>query len=182
MKSRNLSIALYGLLAAIIVGLALTVHFLGISAYVITGASMTGEISKGSVAIDRRVPVSSLQVGDVITFQPPGHLGNVTHRIVALEKDADGNPVFRTKGDFNDSVDPWRFTLDRQSQAKYAFHIPYVGYALAVFTFRPVRTALLVIVALLILGVTISWLRKTPEDDDEEEPCASASFCESSEA
>ena len=153
-------LAIYVLVAALMIGLALTAHFLGISAYVITGGSMTGAISKGSIAIDHHVPVSTLQVGDVITFQPPSGGGNVTHRIVAIDRDADGNPVFRTKGDANEAVDPWQFSLDRRVQAKYVLHVPWVGYFLAVFTLRAVRTAVLVIVGLLILGICILQLRE----------------------
>ena len=162
MKGRKLSTAVYGLLAAIVIGLVLTVHFLGISAYVITGGSMSGAISKGSIAIDRHVPVGTLQVGDVITFQPPGGAGNVTHRIVAVDKEPDGKAVFHTKGDANEAADPWQFTLDRPVQAKYVFHVPWAGYALAVFTLRAVRTAVLLVVGLLILGITISSLRRAP--------------------
>jgi signal peptidase I len=167
MNGRRLSLALYSLLGAVVIGLFLTVHFLGISVYVITGGSMTGAVPKGAVAFDREVPVGELQVGDVITFRPPGVSGNVTHRIISVEKDNDGRPVFRTKGDANEAVDPWRFTLDRPLQAKYAFHIPGLGYVLAAFTFRVVRTAVLVVLGLAILLVTVSWFRKAPAD----EPC-----------
>ena len=40
---------------------------------------------------------------------------------------------------------------------------------LAAFTFRSVRTALLVIVGLLIMWLTVSWVRKTARQEDEEE-------------
>jgi signal peptidase I len=168
-RPKSLSLIIYALLVAAIVGLAVAVHVTGISAYVITGASMTGDIPKGSLAIDRNVPVSSLQVGDVITFQPPLTSGNVTHRIIAIDKDADGNRVFKTKGDFNESADPWQFTLDRPVQAKYVFHVPWIGYVLAAFTLRLVRTAVLGVVGLLILFMTIAWLRKPLREDEDED-------------
>ena len=169
MKRSSVLWTLWGLIAVATVGLALAAHFMGLSMYVITGGSMTGAIPKGSVAFDRNVPVTSLQVGDVITFRPPGDAGNVTHRIVEVQKDAAGNPVFQTKGDANEAVDPWLFTLDKSVQARYAFHIPYVGYVLAAFTLRAVRTAILVIVALVIVWLTASWLRKTPRHAEDED-------------
>ena len=59
----------------------------GFQRYVITGTSMTGTIDYGSIAFEEVVPVSELQVGDIITYAPPAgasldHL--VTHRIVAI--------------------------------------------------------------------------------------------------
>jgi hypothetical protein len=83
----------------------------------------------------------------------------VTHRIVAIEESSE-SPVFKTKGDGNEAVDPWQFTLNSSLQAKYVFHIPYVGWALAAFTIRAVRVALLGLVGLTILGVGISLLRE----------------------
>jgi signal peptidase I len=164
---KHLKATIGGLLVAAILVALMVAHFMGISAYVITGASMTGEISKGSVAIDRNVPVSALRVGDVITFHPPNSSSNVTHRIIEVTKDKDGNPVFRTKGDFNQAVDPWQFTLDREVQARYIFAVPYVGFGLAAFTLRWVRAGILALVGLLILAITITWFRKTPASDDE---------------
>ena len=70
---------------------------LGYQRYVITGTSMTGTIDLGSVAFERVVPVADLEVGDVITYQPPAESGLdhlVTHRIVAIKGD-----TFRTQGD-----------------------------------------------------------------------------------
>lgn len=166
---RHLATSIYGLLIAVVIGLAVAVHFFGISIFVITGASMTGEISKGSLAFDRDVPVGSLQVGDVITFQPPGTKDNVTHRIIGITSDENGDRVFRTKGDYNETEDPWMFTLDRPVQAKYVASIPWLGYVLAAFTMRVVRTVVLAVVGLLILAVTIMWLRSSSGDDDGEE-------------
>ena len=148
--------------------------------YVITGASMTGAIPKGAIAFDRQVPVAELQVGDVITFRPPGVSGNVTHRIVAVDRDVDGRPVFRTKGDANQAIDPWRFTLDRLVQAKYAFNIPWIGYVLAAFTFRVVRTAILLAVGLVLLALTVTWFRRPPLESEDEPLCEQdgAPLCE----
>jgi signal peptidase len=169
MTREHIKYAVGGVLVAIVAAAILITHFMGLSVYVITGASMTGAISKGSLAIDRNVPVGELQVGDVITFRPPNSSDNVTHRIIDIQKDQNGDPVFRTKGDYNKVIDPWQFTLDKPVQARNFFHVPYVGYGLAAFTLRWVRTGILGLVGLLILGLTISWLRREPEDDDLEE-------------
>jgi signal peptidase len=165
MTRKRIKYSIWALLLAIVVAAAVVAHFMGISAYVITGGSMTGSIPKGSLAIDRNVPVAELKAGDVITFQPPHSDGNVTHRIVQVLKDKDGRPVFRTKGDYNQAVDPWLFNLDKQVQAENIFHVAYVGYALAAFTLRWVRTGILVLASILILSIALVWLRKNPDEE-----------------
>jgi signal peptidase I len=138
---------------------------LGLQRYVITGGSMTGTIAKGSVIYSRLTPVAQLKVGDIITFYPPGYLQPVTHRIIAIEPAADGRPSFRTKGDFNAVADPWKINLVEPRQARYAFQIPYVGYALGALAIRQVRILLIGLPALLIAASLLwSLWRKAGEE------------------
>lgn len=123
----------------------------GFRTYAITGGSMSGTIDRGALIVDRIVPVNSLKVDDIITFRPPGQRELVTHRIASVESSEGGQTVFRTKGDANETVDPWQFTLDSDRQARYVFHIPYLGYALLVFGAPLVRSALLGTLALLLV-------------------------------
>ena len=37
--------------------------------------------------------------------------------------------MFRTKGDANESADPWTFTLAKGEQARVKLGVPYVGFA-----------------------------------------------------
>lgn len=122
--------------------------FLGYERYVITGGSMTGSISKGSIAFEKPVPVEDLEVGDVITYLPPAAsgVGNlVTHRIVELGEDARGASRLRTKGDANDAVDPWTFSLVATEQPVVQFSVPRVGYVLIALADRETR--------MLVIGV-----------------------------
>jgi signal peptidase len=130
---------------------------LGLQRYVITGGSMTGAIPKGSVVYSRITPVGQLKTGDIITFTPPGMSGAVTHRIVAVEEGPDGQAAFRTKGDFNEAADPWNpITLNEPQQARYVFHVPLLGYALAALSMRSVRIALIGLPAVLI-ALSLLW-------------------------
>jgi len=96
------------------VSLALTVLLLvlprvaGYRTYVVTGRSMTGTISIGSLVYSDPVPVQSLRVGDIITFVPPDIDENVTHRIVGLRTASDGTLRISTKGDAVPNKDPWQ--------------------------------------------------------------------------
>ena len=91
-----------GLLAALALGaLMLLPPLAGYQRYVITGGSMGDTIPKGSIVYDRAVPVSSLRVGDVITYTPPagsGPGGRVTHRIFWIGRGADGAPRLPHQG------------------------------------------------------------------------------------
>jgi signal peptidase len=126
---------------------------LGFQRYVITGGSMTGTIARGSIVYDRVVPTESLRVGDVVTYTPPkgkAPPGMVTHRIIWAGRDHAGHRAFRTKGDANESADPWRFVLTSPGQARVAFHVPYAGYVFVALSNRRVRMLVIGVPALLI--------------------------------
>lgn len=134
---------------------------LGYERYVITSGSMTGTYDRGSLLYGKDVPTASLRVGDVITYSPPRPVGDgglVTHRIAWIGRDADGTRAFRTKGDANSVADPWRFTLDRPTQARAAFHVPYVGFALSALGVRSLRMLLIGLPALLIAVAILARL------------------------
>jgi signal peptidase I len=132
---------------------------LGYQRYVIVSGSMTGTYDRGSIVFDREVPVADLKVGDPITYQPPSGASPeklLTHRIVWIGRNAQGERTFRTKGDANPTADPWTFTLDKPTQAEVAFSVPYVGFLLAALSIPTVRMLAIgipaVAVALLILA------------------------------
>lgn len=160
----------------IAVGALLLPAALGYQRYVITGGSMTGSIPKGAVIYSRLTPTEALRAGDVITFVPPGLSTPVTHRIVSVKPDADGELVFRTKGDFNETADPWKVHLSDPVQAKYSFHIPYLGFALAALAIRSVRMLLIGLPATIIaLSLLVSLWREAGEAlEDEERALAGA--------
>ncbi len=132
---------------------------LGYQRYVIVSGSMTGTYDRGSIVYDEEVPVDQLKVGDSITYAPPPGASPeelVTHRIAWIGRNKGGEEIFRTKGDANESADPWTFSLDKSEQAKVAFSIPYVGYLLAGLSIPIVRMLAIgipaIVVAFLILG------------------------------
>lgn len=159
LRRASATLALVGLLA---LGAAMFVPPLfGFERYVIVGSSMTGTIDRGSIVYDRIVPTASLRRGDIITYTPPPGAdvhGLVTHRVVWIGRDRRDLYAFRTKGDANQSADPWRFTLRRKTQARVAFAIPYVGYALAALSIRGVRMLVIGAPALLVAFASLAGL------------------------
>jgi signal peptidase len=104
---------------------------LGLQRYVMSGGSMDGgrddSIPRGAVVFERAVPVSDLQVGDVITYRPPesaGVDGMVTHRIIET-----GPEGIRTQGDANRVPDPWVVRSRSPVVPTVVFSLPYAGYA-----------------------------------------------------
>jgi signal peptidase I len=144
--------------AALILAVAVLVPaLLGYQRYVITSGSMTGSYDRGSLVFDRVVPTASLRAGDVITFRPPGHAGLVTHRIASV-RTAAGRRVFTTKGDANRVADAWGAIALRDTQARVAFHLPYLGYGLATLSDRRVRMIVIGVPALLIALAALAGL------------------------
>jgi signal peptidase len=163
-----------GTLALVVVSLAAVAFVLpsalGFQRYVITGGSMTGTYDKGSVVFEREVPAADLEVGDVITYQPPAASGVttlVTHRVIAITHDEQGRRVLRTQGDANPDPDPWRFSLTSEQQPVVAFSVPYVGNALIALADRGTRMLVIGLpaglVALLSLGQLVAALRSRPD-------------------
>lgn len=147
-----------------IAGLMVVPSLLGYERYVIVSGSMEPTIGTGSVVYDKPVPVTDLKVGDIITFVPPPEFDidmPVTHRIHEISKTAPGTEVdgetvaagtlqFRTKGDANEDVDPWKMVLDKPEQARVEHHIEYLGYVYGFLSNRWVQLLVIGLPALLI--------------------------------
>lgn len=159
-----------------VAGFALAALFLlpgllGFEKYVITGGSMSGTFERGSLVIERVVPVSELKVGDIITYMPPPESGLselVTHRISSIEATEQG-PLFRTKGDANADVDSWTFLLEAPTQARLEVAVPHVGWAMIALADRDIRMVLIGVpaaaIALLSLLEVVRVLRGPKEHD-----------------
>ena len=139
---------------ATLAGLAyLAPSLLGYERYVITGGSMSGTFEKGSIAFEKPVPVDQLQVGDVITYQPPADSGVstlVTHRIVSREPLETGGLQFRTQGDANADPDPWQFQLAQAKQPVVEHTVPWLGYVFVALADRDTRMLAIGLPAALI--------------------------------
>jgi signal peptidase I len=129
--------------------------------YAIVSGSMSGTYDRGSLVYAEVVPVADLRVGDVITYLPPPDAGPdhlVTHRIHTIERDDSGRRVFRTKGDANETADPWTFTLGKPTQARVRMGIPFAGHALTALTRKDVRMVVIALPALLIAVFSLARL------------------------
>jgi signal peptidase len=145
----------FALAAALLV---LAPAVIGWQRYAIVSGSMSGTYDKGSLVLDEVVPVRDLKVGDVITYMPPAGDHLITHRISWIGRDSSGARLFRTKGDANPVADGWTFRLDRATQARVRFGVPYAGYALMALGRKDIRMLVIALPALLIAGFSLAGL------------------------
>ena len=146
-----LNCAFVAMIASVIIMLGPAL--LGFQRYVILTGSMTGTYDRGAIVFDRPIPTAELKVGDPITYAPPPGFTSqtlVTHRIWWIGRGANGERVFRTKGDANKYPDAWKFTLNQSTQNVVVFHIPEVGYVFTLLSLREFRVVLIGLPALII--------------------------------
>ncbi|HEY0070003.1 MAG TPA: signal peptidase I [Chloroflexia bacterium] len=147
--------------------LALTVgpRFLPYQTYTVLSGSMVPTLPVGSVIVAVPAQGNELNTGDIITVANPQHPGVlVTHRIVAIENTPQGR-TFKTKGDANNAPDSW-VVPGTGSGWRYAFSIPYLGYALSALQSDLGRLFLLVIPTVLLGGLLLIEIwrpARTPE-------------------
>ena len=134
----------------------------------VLSGSMRPGLPVGGVVVTERVPVSSLDVRDVIVFHRPDVPGDlVVHRIIAL-RHVGGDTVIRTQGDANAVRDPWRVTLRGSTAYRARFSVPLVGYV-AIWWHQPATRSLALVLAglcalaaLAVLLVPAISRRRTP--------------------
>ncbi|SHE31204.1 signal peptidase I [Clostridium fallax] len=116
---------------------------IGYRTYTILTGSMEPKIKPGDIVLVKKVAEDELKEGDIITFKEDNRI--VTHRIV--EKNNNG---FITKGD-NNNVKDSEIVKENNIIGQVKLVIPKLGYVL-VFLSKPiVISAILIIIALIII-------------------------------
>lgn len=122
---------------------------LGITPMVVMSGSMSGDaedhIEVGDLIFVGNVEPENLRAGDVIAYMSGGT--TVTHRITEISTDADGDLLFTTKGDANETEDSEAVT-EEQLVGVYQGRIPKVG-DFALFLQQPLGMLLFIGVPLL---------------------------------
>ena len=137
-----ISIVMYAIIVILIlIGIILAAYFIDFkirdsrietplyNAYVIVSGSMEPIIKIKDAVLVRRCEEADIKVGDVVTYRSMDEAFYgilITHRVVNI-KEENGEKIFITKGDSNETVDrsPIKFS---QIQGKVAMRIPKIGY------------------------------------------------------
>ncbi|MEZ0580027.1 signal peptidase I [Nocardioides sp. MH1] len=119
------------LLSAVVVLAAAVVvpRLTGATPYTVMTGSMRPHYPPGTLVVVKPVPVEDVRTGDVITYQlRSGEPAVVTHRVVEVGADLDGDVSLTTQGDANDVPDaaPVRPV---QVKGRLWYALPYLGYA-----------------------------------------------------
>ena len=138
----------------------------GYEVLVVQSGSMEPNYHVGALVYVKPVDASSLEVGDVITFELGGGVRG-THRIIEVLDD-NGSRSFRTKGDNNDHADanPIR---PQAIVGEVQFTIPYLGF-LITYVQQPPGTYFAISIAAALLLLIVLPDIFFPEEQDEKQP------------
>lgn len=156
----RITIKLVGLTAMVgalvfFVGLGIGPHTGRYRTMTVLTDSMRPTMPAGSVAVQTPMPVSEVEIGDVITYRIPVEDQRiVTHRVVEVVE-AGPKPVVVTQGDAVEKPDPWSARLEGPVVWRTEVGVPYLGYGLH-FLRQPVLRYALVLGVPLLLSLT--WL------------------------
>ncbi|WP_258067080.1 signal peptidase I [Arthrobacter sp. GMC3] len=140
-----LLVAAFGALVMVVVPLAT-----GSQTYTVLTNSMAPKYAPGSFLVVRPTPFDNLRVGDVVTYQiESGKPAVISHRIIAVGVNQEGERTLTTKGDNNSLADAAP-VKEVQVKGKLLYAIPYVGFA--AHAAGQERGALLPIIAVGFLG------------------------------
>jgi signal peptidase len=133
----------------------------------VLSGSMSGTFEPGDVIITAPTPLTSIKVGDVITYRIPVEDRRVvTHRIVRISGPK-ANPIVVTKGDANRVRDPWEAQLQGSQAWTYRGHVPKAGYLLHAVRARFLQR--FSIAALVLFAALSLWQIWTAGDEDDDE-------------
>lgn len=105
----------------------------------------------GTLVVVRPVGIAEVSIGDVVTYQrESGRAAVVTHRVVAVGINTEGESVLTTQGDANESADV-DAVLPVQVRGKQMYAVPHLGRVSSGLTANQ-RQIGVVVVAGLLLG------------------------------
>ena len=124
------------------------------SLYTIISPSMVPNLNVYDVVINTRVDSQDeIKIGDVITFKSESaecYGKTVTHRVVSIKKDENGNCSYQTKGDNNfisdSSLAPYKNII-----GKVLFKIPQLGRIQIILANNSIWMLVLFLIAIYIL-------------------------------
>ncbi len=137
---------LTGLIAAVVVPVALGAHPL-----TVMSGSMHPAIATGDAVVVAPIKASRMRVGEVVTFRDPHRQRHrlITHRVRGLER---AGGVFKvvTRGDANNASEHWRVPVGGEV-GKVVYRLPMAGY-LSRLAASPRGRVVMVFLPLLLLG------------------------------
>jgi|HubBroStandDraft_3_1064219.scaffolds.fasta_scaffold112325_2 signal peptidase I len=133
----------------------------------VLSGSMRPTFSPGDMVIVTPEPVSSVRVGQVVSYQVPTGIHQVeTHRIVKILQGG-AHPVIQTQGDANNWPDPWTAKLEGNTAWRMRAVIPHLGYVVNWLRSSTLQRAAIVVAPTLLALLLLSeiWLGDYRQED-----------------
>lgn len=127
--------------------------FLGWKPFIVLSGSMETQIMTGDVAVVKEIDANELKENDIIAFKDDDNIV-ITHRIIEIIKDENGNTKYKTKGDNKNDEDDG-FVRPEQIEGIYKFRIGKLGN-LALFVQTPVGMVICISIPLILL-LLLQW-------------------------
>ena len=143
--------------------------FFGWKPFIVLSGSMETQIMTGDVVVVKEIDAKELKENDIVAFKDTDNIV-ITHRIIEIIKDENGNTEYKTKGDNNNDEDNG-YVKPEQIEGIYKFRIGKLGN-LALFVQTPVGMIICISIPLLML-LLLQWKEslnnnKTRNDIQEE--------------
>jgi signal peptidase I len=160
-----------GLVAVAVIaflGLAVGPHVFGYRTMTMLTSSMAPEIEPGDVTVVTPLPIEDVTAGMVIAYHIPiDDRRVVTHRVIDVQRGLDGSTTVQTKGDANETADPWLAVLEGDTAWQVQAVIPEIGHVIQALRSPVVSQALLYGAPALLAGwLLLAIWRPTPEQAD----------------
>lgn len=148
-------------------------EIMGYTVFRVTTGSMEPTYPVDTLIIVKRTDPAKIQTGDIISFysSDPALGGAVnTHRVVSAEQD-EGQWIYRTKGDANNTVDPYEVRSD-DLLGRVIYHSITLG-KMSRLTANPLIFVPLILLPLAVILIsnlihTISLARKIAKQEEEQ--------------
>jgi signal peptidase I len=149
--------------------LAVGPHVLGYRTMTMLTGSMAPEINPGDVTIVTPMAVSEVTEGMVIAYHRPIEDHSVvTHRVISVEKAANGTVTIQTKGDANAAADPWTATLNGDTAYRVRGVVPMLGSVIEALRAPVVTQVLLYGAPTLLVGWLLLTIWRPARDENKE--------------
>lgn len=126
----------------------------GYSPVIVLSGSMSPEFEAGDMILLKTVDAEDVEKDDIICFFSEGSKETATtHRVMEVQKDEEGNPVFVTKGDANPTEDIIAVTAEMVRGRYTGLSLPNLGNV-AVYLQTPLGMVLCIVCP---LGLILIW-------------------------
>lgn len=156
MKVIELARSILAVLSALIILAGVACVMLNFEPAIVMSGSMEPSYHTGSIVLVDRDKATDVEIGDAIAFDNGGII--IAHRIINKCKEG-----YITKGDANESEDPW-IVRSSDVKGKVVFSIPLIGYLVKLASGTPG----IIIIACTIICMGLSSLLELTYVDTEE--------------